>query len=203
LPAAFTATSAATGDVYQSYGEDEAAISTLLAGSLMAETADVIGRLSPARRNGVGAAGIRSFVTELPDGVLEAHPEVWLQSARASDADGHWADRAHALQRAESAARAGSDQPDMRHYGEALAAIEEARQLMGGNARGRAMALTWRSDTLLEVARVEEAEAGITEKDAPRECGFAGAQGLRLLPGAGLASIACPDAVRPSVPCLY
>jgi hypothetical protein len=42
LPAAFTATSAATGDVYQSYGEDEAAISTLLAGSLMAETADVI-----------------------------------------------------------------------------------------------------------------------------------------------------------------
>jgi DNA-binding SARP family transcriptional activator len=253
------------GDVYQSYGEDEAAISTLLAGSLVAEAASVIGRLSPARRGGVGAAGIRSFVAELPGGVLEAHPEVWLQSARASDSDGHWADRAHALQQAESAARAGSDQPDMHrlldeilseqafdhlregrldearqlaevvlaessedehaarsralacagrlealgarsddgfetatrlleraaasarrdgddrwtagvllrlaedglrercHYGEALAAIDEALQLMGGNARGRAMALTWRSDTLLEVGRVEEAEAGITE----------------------------------------
>lgn len=253
------------GDVYQSYGEDGAAISTLLAASLAADAANIIGQLSPARRDGVGAAGIRSFVAELPQAVLDARPAVWLQCARASDSDGHWADRAHALLQAEAAARAGPDQPDRRrlldeilaeqafdhlregrldearqladvvlaesaqdehaarsralacagrleavrarsddgfetatrllqraagnarragddrwtagvllrlaedalrercHYGEALAAIEEALQLLGGSARGRALALTSRSDTLLEVGRVDEAEAGIAE----------------------------------------
>lgn len=76
---------------YERYGEDGAAISTLLAAGLPAEAAGVIGRLSPVRRAGVGAAGIRSYVAELPEAVLSQHPEVWLQSARASDADGQWA----------------------------------------------------------------------------------------------------------------
>ena len=253
------------GQVYERNGEDGAAISTLLAAGLGAEAADVIARLSPLRRSGVGAAGLRAYVAELPDAVLSERPEVWLQSARASDSDGHWADRTHALQRAEEAAQSGGDLGRGRpllheiraeqafdhlregrldeagrlaevilaesgegehgarsralacagrlkalrarsdeafeeatrllqraaasarragddrwtagvllrlaedalrercQYGDALAAIEEALHLLAGSARGRALALSSRCDTLLEMGRVDEAEAGIAE----------------------------------------
>jgi DNA-binding SARP family transcriptional activator len=48
-------------------------------------------------------------------------------------------------------------------YGVALAAADEALELLAGTARLRALALTSRCDTLLEVGRTDEAEVGIAE----------------------------------------
>jgi DNA-binding SARP family transcriptional activator/ATP/maltotriose-dependent transcriptional regulator MalT len=253
------------GRVYEENGHDAAAISTLLSGGLAADAAQLVGRLSPARRAAVGAAAIRSYVAELPEQVLEDHPEAWLQSARASDFDGRWADGRHYLQLAAAAAsslaeagrrdpllneiraeqafdhlregrleaakeladgilrqagpqehgarsralacagrlaalsasgeqdlekatrllqraaasarRAGDDRwtagvllrlaedalREQCRYAEAIEAVDEALQLLAGNARWRALALISRSDTLLDVGRADEAEAAIAE----------------------------------------
>lgn len=48
-------------------------------------------------------------------------------------------------------------------YSQALTATEEALQLLAGTARGRALAITARADTLLEMGRVDEAEAAVAE----------------------------------------
>ena len=240
-------------------------MATLLAGGLTSEAAGLIGRLSPAGRARIGAAAIRAYVAELPDAVRRDRPEVWLQSARASDADGHWRDRALALERAEAALRAAPEsttksrllhevlaeqafdhlregRPDeagrlaadvlgeakedeytarsralacagrlatlraqsdagfdgatdllqraaadarlagddrwtagvllrlaedayreLCQFGDAIAAVDEALQLLGGATRGRALAVCGRADLLTEVGRSDEAEAGIAE----------------------------------------